>query len=73
METAPTQMPRRAFEFSERIESVDILRGTTIAAMLLVNNPGSWSYIYDPLEHAAWNGWAVTDLIFPSSIWSASR
>ncbi len=48
-----------------RILSVDILRGATIAGMLLVNNPGSWSHIYDPLEHAAWNGWTVTDLIFP--------
>jgi predicted acyltransferase len=50
---------------SERIASVDILRGATIAGMLLVNNPGSWGFIYDPLEHAAWNGWTVTDLIFP--------
>lgn len=33
--------------------------------MLLVNNPGSWSHIYDPLEHAAWNGWTPTDLVFP--------
>jgi len=48
-----------------RLASVDILRGATIAGMLLVNNPGSWSHIYDPLEHAAWNGWTVTDLIFP--------
>jgi len=48
-----------------RLASVDILRGATIAGMLLVNNPGSWSRIYDPLEHAAWNGWTVTDLIFP--------
>ena len=33
--------------------------------MLLVNNPGSWGHIYDPLEHVAWNGWTPTDLIFP--------
>ncbi len=33
--------------------------------MLLVNNPGSWQHIYAPLEHAAWNGWTPTDLIFP--------
>ncbi len=33
--------------------------------MLLVNNPGSWSHIYWPLEHAAWNGWTFTDLVFP--------
>ncbi|MDA0683342.1 MAG: DUF5009 domain-containing protein [Bacteroidetes bacterium] len=48
-----------------RLESLDALRGLTIAAMLLVNNPGSWSHIYWPLEHAAWNGWTFTDLVFP--------
>ena len=47
-----------------RLESLDALRGLTIAAMLLVNNPGSWSHIYWPLEHAAWNGWTFTDLVF---------
>lgn len=48
-----------------RLASLDALRGLTIAAMLLVNNPGSWSHIYWPLEHAAWNGWTFTDLVFP--------
>ncbi len=33
--------------------------------MILVNNPGDWGHIYAPLEHAAWNGWTPTDLIFP--------
>ncbi len=50
---------------NERLDSLDALRGLTIAAMLLVNNPGSWSHIYWPLEHAAWNGWTLTDLVFP--------
>ncbi len=50
---------------SRRLGSLDALRGLTIAAMLLVNNPGSWSNIYWPLEHAAWNGWTFTDLVFP--------
>jgi predicted acyltransferase len=45
--------------------SLDVFRGITIAAMILVNNPGSWSHIYAPLEHAEWNGWTPTDLIFP--------
>lgn len=49
----------------ERLVSLDVFRGLTIAGMLLVNNPGSWSHIYPPLEHAAWNGWTPTDLIFP--------
>ena len=48
-----------------RIRSLDIFRGLTVAAMILVNNPGSWSAIYPPLEHAEWNGWTPTDLIFP--------
>lgn len=49
----------------KRLVSLDFFRGATVAAMILVNNPGSWSHIYDPLEHAAWHGWTPTDLIFP--------
>jgi predicted acyltransferase len=48
-----------------RMVSLDVFRGATIAAMILVNDPGSWSHIYPPLEHAEWNGWTPTDLIFP--------
>src|SRR5206468_4093006 len=48
-----------------RLESLDVFRGLTIAGMVLVNNPGSWAHIYWPLEHAEWNGWTPTDLIFP--------
>jgi predicted acyltransferase len=50
---------------SERLLSLDILRGITIAGMILVNNPGTWSAIYPPLEHASWNGCTPTDLVFP--------
>ena len=50
---------------STRLRSLDAFRGLTIAAMILVNNPGSWEHIYPPLEHAEWNGWTPTDLIFP--------
>lgn len=49
----------------ERLISLDVFRGITIAGMILVNNPGSWSHIYHPLHHAAWSGWTPTDLIFP--------
>lgn len=49
----------------ERIESVDIFRGLTIALMILVNTPGTWSAVYPPLRHATWNGYTPTDLVFP--------
>lgn len=48
-----------------RIRALDAFRGLTVAAMILVNNPGSWSHIYPPLAHAEWHGWTPTDLIFP--------
>ena len=54
-----------AIKKGKRLESLDVFRGATVAAMILVNNPGSWSHIYDPLEHASWHGWTPTDLIFP--------
>ena len=50
---------------TRRLESLDVLRGLTIASMLLVNNPGTWSTAYPPLLHADWNGWTFTDLVFP--------
>jgi len=50
---------------SNRLLSLDVFRGLTIAGMVLVNNPGTWSDIYWPLEHAEWNGWTPTDLVFP--------
>lgn len=49
----------------QRFASVDSLRGITVAAMLLVNNPGDWAHVYAPLQHAAWHGATPTDLIFP--------
>src|SRR6476659_9456475 len=48
-----------------RLLSLDVFRGITIAGMTLVNNPGTWSAIYWPLEHAQWSGWTPTDLVFP--------
>ena len=49
----------------KRIQSVDILRGVTIMAMILVNTPGDWNHVYSPLLHAEWHGLTPTDLIFP--------
>ncbi|MEI7036848.1 acyltransferase family protein [Fulvimonas yonginensis] len=48
-----------------RLASVDALRGCTVAAMLLVNDPGDWGHVYGLLEHAAWDGCTPTDLVFP--------
>ena len=50
---------------NKRLLSLDFFRGITIAAMILVNNPGDWAYVYPPLLHAQWHGWTFTDLIFP--------
>ena len=53
----------------QRLASLDIFRGITIAAMILVNSPGSWSHIYAPLEHAEWHGFTPTDMVFPFFLW----
>jgi predicted acyltransferase len=50
---------------AERLESLDVFRGVTIAAMILVSTPGTWTAVYPPLDHALWNGWTPTDLVFP--------
>ena len=54
--TAPTD---------QRLLSLDVFRGMTVAGMMLVNTPGSWSHVYPPLLHAEWNGCTPTDLVFP--------
>ena len=48
-----------------RLDALDVFRGLTIAGMILVSTPGTWSAVYTPLDHAAWNGWTPTDLVFP--------
>ena len=63
MTTAMTTRPRLA--------SLDAFRGFAIAGMVLVNNPGSWKYVYAPLDHAEWNGCTFTDLIFPFFLFAA--
>jgi predicted acyltransferase len=54
-----------------RLQSLDVFRGATLASMVLVNNPGSWEHIYPQLEHAAWHGWTFTDTVFPFFLWIA--
>lgn len=50
---------------NQRYYSLDVFRGATVAFMILVNNPGSWSHIFSPLGHAPWHGLTPTDLVFP--------
>ena len=54
-----------------RLVALDAFRGLTIAFMVLVNDPGDGRHVYWPLEHAQWNGWTPTDVVFPSFLWIA--
>ncbi len=51
---------------TQRVLSIDVLRGLTVAFMILVNDPGDSKVSYWPLEHADWNGWTPTDMVFPT-------
>ncbi|MGH9385053.1 MAG: acyltransferase family protein [Vicinamibacterales bacterium] len=62
MPTVPTE---QGFKLAGRLRSLDVFRGLTVAAMVIVNNPGDWGAVYAPLLHAEWDGWTPTDLIFP--------
>ena len=48
-----------------RFRALDVFRGATVALMIGVNNPGSWSHLFPPLAHASWHGCTPTDLVFP--------
>lgn len=54
---------------TERLVSLDAFRGAIIALMVLVNDPGDGRHSYGPLNHADWNGWTITDVVFPSFLW----
>ena len=59
----------------QRVLSIDILRGATIALMILVNDPGDPQCVYPPLRHADWNGYTAADLVFPElpfSLWGVA-
>ena len=53
----------------QRLVSLDAFRGATMALMVLVNTPGDGAHVYGPLNHAEWNGWTPTDVVFPSFMW----
>ncbi len=56
---------------SARLMSLDVYRGMTVAFMIIVNTPGTWSHVYAPLRHASWHGCTPTDLVFPSFLFIA--
>lgn len=61
----PHALGAPAVAASTRLTSLDVFRGLTMAAMVIVNNPGDWGSVYAPLLHAEWHGWTPTDLVFP--------
>lgn len=65
MSTTTSASPGILPNQSSRFLSLDVFRGMTVAGMILVNTPGSWSYVFAPLRHAPWNGCTPTDLVFP--------
>ncbi len=58
--------PRSVSAPAGRVLSIDVLRGLTIALMILVNDPGDWAHTYTQLDHAKWNGFTLTDFVFPN-------
>jgi predicted acyltransferase len=59
-------LPTTTLTAPRRVQSVDVLRGLTIALMILVNDPGDWGHVFRQLDHAEWSGWTLTDLVFPT-------
>ena len=62
---SPVHEEGHTIQTTDRLRALDTFRGITIAAMIMVNMPGSWSYVYAPLRHAKWHGCTPTDLVFP--------
>ncbi len=64
--SAPITKPTVSTTAPARVLSIDVLRGLTIALMILVNDPGDWAHTYAQLDHAKWNGFTLTDFVFPN-------
>ena len=60
---------QKRFATQDRLVALDAFRGATMALMVLVNDPGDGRHVYAPLQHAEWNGWTPTDMVFPSFVW----
>src|SRR3954466_2915506 len=58
---------------NQRNLALDVFRGMTVCFMIIVNNPGSWRFIYAPLLHAKWHGFTPTDLVFPSFLFAVGN
>ncbi|MEZ4998847.1 MAG: heparan-alpha-glucosaminide N-acetyltransferase domain-containing protein [Bacteroidales bacterium] len=63
---AATKSSGKSAGKTARLMSLDVFRGATVAFMIIVNTPGTWSHVYAPLRHAPWHGCTPTDLVFPS-------
>ena len=57
----------------KRYEPLDVFRGMTMALMIVLNTPGSWSHVYSPFLHASWHGFTPTDLVFPSFLFAVGN
>jgi predicted acyltransferase len=66
---AKTELTPAQGATASRLVSLDAFRGATMALMVLVNNAGDGSTTYGPLKHSAWNGWTITDVVFPTFLW----
>jgi predicted acyltransferase len=62
-------MDQTAQPAAPRLISLDVFRGATMALMVLVNDPGDGAHTYGPLQHSDWNGWTLTDTVFPAFLW----
>lgn len=54
----------------QRLAALDVFRGIAVAGMIIVNDPGSWTYVWWPLDHAPWHGWTPTDIVFPAFLFA---
>jgi predicted acyltransferase len=66
---AKATAPDGRVPITQRLVSLDAFRGAVMALMVLVNNSGDGSHTYGPLNHSDWNGWTITDVVFPSFLW----